>query len=226
MAVGPPDDVSALYQGSGRTPVPDPTLLTTAALTREIASLKEVIFTRLDAMDKAVSLFTESITRVPTDTDKQIQHLKEFVLERMEGIVNQGVSGAALQNERFAAVQRQFGERDIRTGNAAQESKSAVEYALQAAKEAVAEQNRSSGLAISKSEASTAKQIEQLTDAMREGFKGVDGKIDDAKERLTRLEGRGEGGKIVHDAGRATIAVIISAAALVLAVILAMWKRG
>src|SRR5688572_17684373 len=60
----------------------DPTLLTTQQLQREIATLKELMDarfeTRLNAMDKAMNLFHDNITRVPTDTDKQISHLKEL----------------------------------------------------------------------------------------------------------------------------------------------------
>jgi len=50
-----------------RRPVPDPTILTTQQLQREVAALKEIIFTRLDANDKAVELLHADVTRVPTD---------------------------------------------------------------------------------------------------------------------------------------------------------------
>src|SRR6478672_11107389 len=72
-----------------RVPVPDPTTLTTAALLREIASLKEIVFTRLDAMDRAMMVFSDAITRAPTDVDKQIAHLKELHQEKFESIVKQ-----------------------------------------------------------------------------------------------------------------------------------------
>ncbi len=59
-------------------PIPDPSVLTSDRLRREIDALREVVYTRLDAIDKATNLFQENLTRVPTDTDKQIQHLKEL----------------------------------------------------------------------------------------------------------------------------------------------------
>src|SRR6185503_2831523 len=77
-------------------PIPDPTVLTTQQLQREVAALKEIIFTRLDANDKAVQLLHEDVTRVPTDTDKQIAHLKE------------------LHEEKFDSIDQQIKERDAR----------------------------------------------------------------------------------------------------------------
>src|ERR1700722_13869365 len=72
------DQPNPMNLDRGSRPVPDPTLLTTQQLIREINSLKEVVFTRLDGMDTGIELFNGNITRVATDTDKQIQHLKEF----------------------------------------------------------------------------------------------------------------------------------------------------
>jgi hypothetical protein len=60
---------------------------------------------------------------------------------------------------------------------------------LQAAKEAVAEQNRSFALATGKSETATMKQIDALGLAIQTANKGLDDKIADMKDRLTRIEG-------------------------------------
>lgn len=65
-------------------PMPDPTRMTTAQLLMAISSLKELVFTRLDGNDKAMELFNDNITRVPTDTDKQISHLKGLHDSRFE----------------------------------------------------------------------------------------------------------------------------------------------
>jgi ribosome-associated translation inhibitor RaiA len=73
----PTADEGTPQQGDWR-PRPDPTNLTTQQLIREIAALKEVVFTRLDGMDRAIVVFNDAITRSPTDTDKQISHLKEL----------------------------------------------------------------------------------------------------------------------------------------------------
>jgi len=129
----------------GSTPIPDPTLLTTEALTREIAGLKELLFQKIDAQRD-------------------------------------------VQNEKFTAIQTQFKERDTRSDQTAKDNKSAIDAAFNAAKEAV-----------SKSEGTTVKQIDQF-----------DGKINDVKDRLTRIEGKGAGISL-------SWAVIIAVAGLVLA---------
>jgi hypothetical protein len=195
-------------------PVPDPTILTTEQLVREILHLKEFVMTRFDAMDKAMTLFNDNITRVPTDTDKQIQHLKE------------------LHDEKFGSIQVQFAERDTRTEQTSRDNKVAVDAALQAAKEAVGEQNKSSGIAISKSEASTSKQIDQLVTMITTTTKGTDDKIDDIKDRLTRIEGKGEGADkaqtVQYTSSSYTVAVIgiVIAALGILAGVVIGFLRG
>lgn len=110
------------------TPIPDPTLLTTEALTREIASLKELVFLKIDSLNE-------------------------------------------VHAEKFHSIQTQFKERDTRDQQTAKDGKSAIDAAFNAAKEAV-----------SKSETTTVKQIDQF-----------DGKINDVKDRLTRIEGASVG---------------------------------
>lgn len=179
------------------TPIPDPTTLTTANLHRELLSLQSLIVARLDAMDKATELLNQNVTRVPTDTDKQISHLKE------------------LHDEKFLSVQRQFQERDVRTEQIAAASTTAISAALQAAKEAVAEQNRASALSIAKSETATTKQIDQqgaqiqtqtsslndkiesetrgLNDKIQSETRALNGMIAVISSRLDRIEGQKSG---------------------------------
>jgi hypothetical protein len=170
----------------GWTPRPDPTLLTTQQLVREISALKEqlvreidaqkeIVFTRLDGMDKAIELFNDNITRVPTDTDKQISHLRE------------------LHDEKFKSIATQFQERDIRSEQGARDNKAAIESALLAAKEQVSQQNQNSALSISKSEAASAKQFDQIAALLQTTTGALSDKIDDIKDRLTHLEGKGVG---------------------------------
>jgi hypothetical protein len=99
----------------------------------------------------------------------------------------------AKHEEKFNSVQVQFAERDTRTEQTSKDSKVAVDAALQAAKEAVGEQNKSSTLAIAKSEAATTKQIDQISVIINTMAKGLDDKIDDIKTRLTSIEGRAKG---------------------------------
>jgi hypothetical protein len=131
-------------------PNPDPTLLTTQQLQREIAAARE-----------SMAIDTRSTREV---FDEKLGSL------------------SGITEERFRSIQLQFAERDVRTDQTARDSKLAVDAALQAAKEAVA-----------KSEAGTAKQIDQQGAQMSSSYQALDDKINDMKERLTRQEGAGEG---------------------------------
>jgi len=260
---------AGLYTGPGSTPVPDPTLLTTAALTREISALRDQLLTRLDAMDKAQELFDANLNRVPSDVDRRVAHLRELhetkfqsmnsdvhALEEVIGVRFNGMdravellqnienrfpakvdekiaSLAALHEEKFNSIEKQFKERDVRTEQSSKDSKVAVDAALQAAKEAVGEQNKSSALAIAKSETSTVKQIDQLGVLIQTSNKALDDKISDIKERLTRVEGKGEGQVAAKTNQQAAgsyastiIMAVIAVIALAVSVMIAMRGGG
>lgn len=181
-------------------PSPDPTDATTRQLLREIDAVEKRLLsvidghnlqyaTRFDAMDKAVELFTANLVRVPTDTDKQISHLKEFLLERF---ATSEERFATIQ-EKFASVQTQFDLRDKAVEQTAKDTKVAVDAALQAAEKAVGKQNEAFSSAVAKSEAATTKQIDQLVVLFQTGIKSVEDKLGDQKDRLTRLEGQSVG---------------------------------
>ena len=185
-------------------PVPDPSLMTTRQLQREIFNLRElletklgsgsasndlirtVIETRLDGMDKAIKLLQDSADKFPARIDEKITSLREVHEQKFAALSD-------THGERFSSIQTQFKERDVRAEQTSKDSKVAVDAALQAAKEAVGEQNKSSALAIAKSEASTVKQIDQQAVLITAMSKSFDDKIDDLKERLTRAEGKGTG---------------------------------
>lgn len=174
-------------------PRPDPTVLTTQQLNtaiegllRDVAALREVLEAKIDGqqqlsearfegMDKAIELLQVITDRQPLDVDKKIINLQR------------------LHEEKFDSIQVQFKERDVRTEQSARDSKVAVDAALQAAKEAVGAQNTSSALAIAKSEAATTKQIDQQSVLISSSTAGLDDKISDIKERLTRIEGEDKG---------------------------------
>jgi len=178
MVAKPPytEEESQRLMPMGTPPVPDPTVLTTQNLRREIFGLRELIESRLDGTDKVMALLqVEIIDRIP---------------ERIAGAVERLES---LRDEKFKNVAVQFAERDLRADIISRDSKVAIDAALQAAKEAVGEQNKSSALAIAKSETATVKQIDQIgltTTAMAKTF---DDKIADLKDRVNAIENRGQG---------------------------------
>ena len=136
-----------------------------------IKDVKEIFETRLVGMDRTINLLQDTQNRVPMLMDEKLNQLR------------------SLHQEKFASIGVQFAERDTRTEQTAAGAKIAVDAALQAAKEAVAEQNRSLALATGKSETATMKQIDALGLAIQTANKGLDDKIADMKDRLTRIEG-------------------------------------
>jgi hypothetical protein len=162
----------------------DSILQTSAA---EARGLLKIIETRIGGMDKATELLRENINVVPTEMDRQVSHLREFIVSRIE-------STQVARDERFHSIDLQFRERDTRTDQSSRDSRVAVDAALQAAKEAVAEQNKSSALAIAKSETATAKQIDQLQTLIKTNNDATNDKINDIKARLDRGEGLTHGG--------------------------------
>lgn len=225
------------------TPNPDPTVLTTQQLLREILSVREILESRLDGMDKAIVLLQAAKDKSPTvaeiyseftekfiavqqllkDRDQKLEQVTQnfytakdtALLAAKEAVTEQNkTTRAAISadlagmsklidsletkvnsmrpvgevytefTEKFKSVQVQFQERDIRIEQASRDSKIAIEAALQAAKEAVAEQNKSSAMAIAKSEAATTKQMDAIGMMIQSTTKSLDDKISDLKDRL------------------------------------------
>ena len=174
-------------------PNPDPTVLTTEqsermkdVLRREILASREIVEskllgiktvfdTRLEAMDKAIELFHRQTDMFPAKVLTGVDNLK------------------TLHQEKFDSIATQFQERDTRTEQTSRDSKVAVDAALQAAKEAVGEQNKSNALAIAKSEATFTKQIDQIGVLVTSMGKGFDDKVDDIKSRLQAMESQRKG---------------------------------
>jgi len=152
-------------------PVPDPTTLTTEAVDRataqwhrELAAQREILETRLDAMDRATLLRLEMINGAPAKTQEEVRHLRELLEQRAD-----------------------LSDRAVRL--AADESRVSLTAALDAAKEAVKEQNTANSLAIGKSEIATQKQIDALALLMTSTNGALSDKIDEVKSRLDRGEG-------------------------------------
>lgn len=167
-----------VYQDTTYTPNPDPTLLTTQQLFREITNLKDQIETRLDGYDKAIGLLQNK-----ADKEPGIPEIVAEFREKLKGVIG-------LFDEKFRGVQTQFTERDERVAQTSKGGKEALDAALQAAKEAVGEQQKANAQAISKSEAATTKQLDQISAQITSQAKGYDDKIDDLKGRLTSFEGK------------------------------------
>jgi hypothetical protein len=66
-------------------PIPDPSLLTTEQLRRELSALRDSIETRLDGMDKATDMINVQINRTPAEIEKAIHQLSDLNSEKFEG---------------------------------------------------------------------------------------------------------------------------------------------
>lgn len=164
-------------------PNPDPTKLTTEQLERGMAGLREIIEARLNGNDR-------SITERWAMIDRELVYIQKQLDGRKQAIVDEVSHLSKLHEEKFSSIQTQFSERDTRTDQAASTTKVAVDAALQAQKEAVGEQNKSSALAIAKSEAATTKQIDAIGLQSAATNKATDEKIDDLKDRMSVMDGR------------------------------------
>jgi hypothetical protein len=122
-----------MSSASDSRPVPDPTVLTTQQLQREVTMLRELIYVRLDAMDKAMVVFSENITRVPTDVDKQVGQLRALHDEKFLSLDQSLAERERLSLSRYQGIEQQFEERDARFSQYSLDRKAAVDSALAAA---------------------------------------------------------------------------------------------
>jgi hypothetical protein len=146
-------------------PRPDPTVLTTQALEKQIGALKELVFTRMDSMEKALDSLLAKADRRPSVCELEA---------RIDG--------------RLKAIELRFDERDLRFEASFLANKSSVEAAFVALKEAVKEQNIASSTAIAKAENATTKEIDSLKTLISLESKSMDDKHGDFRSRLTTIE--------------------------------------
>lgn len=143
-------------------PVPDPSVLTTQQILREVSILDDkltekvvqrhheddangrLMDARFRAIEKTVDSHVEWSKGIPAVVVDQVGHLRGLVYEK------------------FAGVDLRFAERDVRTEQASQSSAQALAAALQAAKELVGAQGEASAAAAVKSETAFTKQFEQI----------------------------------------------------------------
>ena len=164
----------------GSTPVPDPTVLTTQQLSLGLAALREIIETRLDAMDTATELNKAATDRIPVLICEKVAALKR------------------VQDEKFQSIDKQFSERDTRADKIAELGQKALEAALSAAKEAVG-----------KTEIAFTKQIDATAEQIQAEKRATDGKFEDVKARLGTLESSINTRHAVRGEGRSQLSWLV-----------------
>jgi hypothetical protein len=98
---------------------------TTILTTREVSVLKELMFARLDGIEKSIEVAHDDLVRVPTDVQKQVGALKELHQQIFETV-----------NVKFSGVATRFTERDERFNERFMASQEALAAAFAAQKEA------------------------------------------------------------------------------------------
>jgi hypothetical protein len=122
-------------------PIPDPTVLTTEQLRRELSFLedkltarisgdKSTILARLDANDKATDLFDANLHRIPTETQQAVSILKE------------------LQNEKILRIEEKITEKETFIHERFKELGTLTDEKFQKTRDALAEWKQSNSLSI------------------------------------------------------------------------------
>lgn len=158
-------------------PLPDPTILTTQQLLREVTMLKDTVNTRFEGMDKAIDLLQKFADKSPTTA----------VLEQQVGAI------MSLTEEKFSGVEKQFAERDKRTEQLSLADKTAIAAALQAQKEAAGAQAETNSAATAKQELAFTKLLEQIQQTQSATNRATEDKVNVLTGRLDRGEGHTKG---------------------------------
>jgi len=170
---------------TGRYPVPDPTALTTEALRREVTSLQVLIEQRITALSRLVD---EKMQTLGRDLDGRAAGCVQS-MEAIRDVIDANAKGGLmLTDEKFSKVAQQFELVENQRQEQKVDTKSAVDAALIAQKEAVREQTTASERAIAKSETATNKQLEQLAATFIAASDAQRRVTDDLKERIGEVD--------------------------------------
>lgn len=153
---------------------PDPTLLTTQQLIREIANVAELLRSEVKSVELESAGGRLAIAINIDDLQRQIESHDDSTKDRFDIIEKQRVE------------QKQDNEKAVQAALLAAEK--AVQAALLAQKEAVREQTAASALAISKSESSMAAQQSQQYATITAELKAVTDRLGEQGNRLTTIE--------------------------------------
>lgn len=184
-------------------PVPDPTVLTTENLRREIDSLHELIEARLSEFGAHSIRLQIAVDSIPSMVEKR--------LHTLEG----------LQAEKFTSVSQQFRERDERMAQTqiAQKEFAAAQavaaqiantVALSAQKEASAAQSTFFASTMAERQGATTKQIDNIVLLLASSAKASDDKISAITQRLDRSDGISSGNSTNQSSMLAILAVVVS----------------
>src|SRR5271165_6073999 len=182
-------------------PIPDPTLLTTEALRREITWTRELIEEKFKAFR---DLHDALEKRVSQQRGADLEAFNTLSLERRAATDQEIKAYREAMDSQFRAVGTQFHERDIRFDQAAVASERAVQAALS-----------SLNLAFARTESQFNKQIDQLASTLTLTNTNMTQRLDDLKTTVTGIEGS-------HKGSSQAIGWAIGSAGVIIAVVTAV----
>jgi hypothetical protein len=172
-------------------PVPDPTTLTTAALRREISSLTEYMLREVGAL-KLVIESSQAALKELVDTKVNAHNL--------------------LDDARFERIDVRFNTIEQHRIELKEDTTTRLNYVIEALKERADEHFKANQSLIEKSEQAADSSIAKLGDGFKTTTEAILQRIDDLKERVTKVESIKEGALEQRTEGRAitgsTVAIV------------------
>lgn len=157
-----------------------------AQVTDSVNSLEALLVQRINGLEQIMKMLDGILKSAPQQNDDLRERLQTDIKIAVEGL-------RQLHEERFNAIQLQFAERDTRGDQEKKASKEALDAALLAQKESVAQQNDANTTAATKTETNFTKQIDLVGTQITALDKSLTDRISEMKERIDRGEGQGAG---------------------------------
>ena len=173
-------------------PIPDPTLLTTEALRREIAWTREIT-------DEKFKAFRDLHDVLERRMAAEVATLGALSLERRAAIEQEMKAYRETTDGLFKAVDNRFHERDVRFDQAAAEAERAVQAALS-----------SLNLLFARTESQFNKQIDQLGSTLTLTNANMTQRLDDLKTNVSEIQGNRQGSMQMVGWGIGAAGVIIA----------------
>ena len=143
--------------------------------------------------DDPSSLTTDALRREVAGIDRELTQRREIQLKELDSLKvlleTEIEESRNITKEQLRSIQTQFDLLEKQRIEQKKDTKDAVDAALIAQKEAVQEQTIASGLSIAKSEAATAKQLDQLAVTFSTAITGVNNAVADMKDQSNRDQG-------------------------------------